>query len=267
MVVTESGFRSVLASNPIIIFDTNVYLDLLRWSKNASTELLQLYRSIIGYLRVPEQVHKEFENNLPVVTGKRIGDLKNARTEIKNVINTCKTKVTIQLDTFLRYKFSNAATISESTNSSLEDIKKAIEDYINSIVENDESFLNAIDVINFIGVIWNSHVSEEYKPSKLMDIYRDGTIRYRYKIPPGYMDDPQNNSKSAKDGVDIFGDLVLWNQILDCGCSEHRPIIFVTSDVKEDWFLLNNGNTKSPRDELIKEFHEKTDGIDIYYHK
>lgn len=263
MFISESSLRSVLASNPIIIFDTNIYLDLLRLSKNASTELLQLYQTIVDDLRIPEQVHKELEKNVPIISGKRIGILKGARTEIKNLINTCTTKVTTQLDIFLRHKFTDASTISVNANSEIEQVKKDIEKYIDDIIHSNDSFLDVSDVSSFVNNIWKSHVSEGYKPSKLMDIYRDGTIRYCYKIPPGYMDDPQNNSSSAKDGVDIFGDLVLWNQILDYGCFEHRPVIFVTADVKEDWFLLDNGCPKAPCNELIEEFYEKTSGIDI----
>lgn len=37
-----------------------------------------------------------------------------------------------------------------------------------------------------------------------------------------------------------------------------KPIIFVTDDNKEDWWLKENGETKRPRPELIKEFFDET---------
>lgn len=263
MFTSEGSFRSILASNPIIIFDTNIYLDLLRLSKSASTELLRLYRTIIDDLRIPAQVRKELDKNIPIVNCKRISNLKTAGTTIRNAINDCTTNVRTQLDIFLRYKFSDASMLSDGTNTELGKIKKTIGDYIDGIVKGDNSFLNVSDVTTFIDHIWNAHTSQTYKPSKLMSIYHEGSIRYRYKMPPGYMDDPQNNKESSKDGTDIFGDLVLWNQVLDYGCIERRTIVFVTADVKEDWFLLSNKRPDSPREELLNEFSEKTDGIDI----
>jgi hypothetical protein len=235
----------------------------MRLSKNSGAELLRLYQSITNELRIPAQVHKELEKNIPIVSGKRIANLKSASTTIKNSINTCTTNVTTQLDIFLRYKFSNASMIFDITNTELDNIKKKIGDYIDDIVKCEDSFLDGTDIIDFIDCVWNAHNAEEYKPSRLMSIFSEGYIRYRYKVPPGYMDDPQNNKNSSKDGVDVFGDLILWNQIIDYGCSEHLPIIFVTADVKEDWFHLDNGRLNSPREELISEFSEKTDGIDI----
>lgn len=263
MFTSEETFRSILASRPAFILDTNIYLDLLRYSKSASTKLFHLYQTITDDLRLPAQVHKELSKNISIVSGQRISNLKNAGTIIKNAINTCSTNVRTQLDVFLRHKFTDAATLSDTANSELEAIKQNISNYIENIVSDRNSFLAVSDVVSFIDSIWAAHVQESYKPSKLMSIYADGAIRYRYKVPPGYMDDPQNNKESNKDGADVFGDLILWNQIMDCGCVEHRAVVFVTADMKEDWFVLDGKRPVSPREELLNEFSEKTNGLDI----
>jgi hypothetical protein len=263
MFTSEETFRSILASRPIFVFDTNIYLDMLRYSKSASTNLLHLYQIITDDLRIPEQVHKELEKNIPIVSGQRISNLKEAGTTIKNAINTCSTNVRTQLDIFLRHKFSDASELSDTANSEFEKIKNAISDYIEKVVKDSNSFLVVSDVTGFFDSIWAVHTQESYKQSKLMSIYTDGSIRYRYKIPPGYMDDPQSNKNSQKDGTDIFGDLILWNQIIDIGNIEHRAIVFVTADIKEDWFILNGKRPVSPREELLNEFNERTDGLDI----
>jgi hypothetical protein len=45
----------------------------------------------------------------------------------------------------------------------------------------------------------------------------------------------------------------LWFQILDHAKSTKKPIIFITDDKKEDWWLKFNGKTLGPHPELIHE--------------
>lgn len=263
MFTSEDTFRSILASKPIFIFDTNIYLNLLRYSKKASSELLNLYQVIIEDIRIPAQVNRELNKNISIVDSQRIGNLKKAGTDIKNAINNCTSSISTHLEVFLRLKFPDAAELSTGKKAELTQIKKDIEDYIDAIVSDSNSFLVVSDLTDFIEAIWTANSKESYPPSTLMRIYTDGSIRYRYMIPPGYMDDPQQNKDSSKQGVDIFGDLILWNEIIDFGCQEKRPIVFVTADVKEDWFALRGKVPTEPRPELIAEFNEKTDGISI----
>ncbi|MCY9160064.1 PIN-like domain-containing protein [Bacillus atrophaeus] len=80
---------------------------------------------------------------------------------------------------------------------------------------------------------------------------KEGELRYRYKLPPGYED-------ATKDGIDKFGDLIFWKQILNKSSNiENKYIILVTSDVKPDWFQKNKKNeVVSPREELLSEFNQ-----------
>jgi mono/diheme cytochrome c family protein len=48
----------------------------------------------------------------------------------------------------------------------------------------------------------------------------------------------------------------LWKQILEFAKKESRPIIFVTGEKKEDWWVKKNNKIISPHVELRREFHE-----------
>ena len=58
----------------------------------------------------------------------------------------------------------------------------------------------------------------------------------------------------------MYGDLILWFQIIDYAKEKKCPIIFVTNDVKEDWWQQEKDDkTKdTPRHELLYEFKDKT---------
>ncbi len=55
-----------------------------------------------------------------------------------------------------------------------------------------------------------------------------------------------------------FGDLILWKEILEKLNTEgKRPVIFVTEDVKPDWWEINGDDELvGPRQELINEFND-----------
>lgn len=92
-----------------------------------------------------------------------------------------------------------------------------------------------------------------------IDIVKEGHIRYKHEIPPGYMD-------SNKTSIDKFGDLIIWKEICEYAKQKNVPIIFICNDTKEDW---NAGNPAKgemvPREELLDEFNSIT-GKDIWFY-
>ena len=92
-----------------------------------------------------------------------------------------------------------------------------------------------------------------------------GKHRYEFKIPPGYGD----LYGKEKKGTQIFGDLIIWKQMLEYSKEKKLPIIFITNDIKkdEDWCYLDKKATEdriySPREELIKEIKDFS-GVDFW---
>ncbi|NRT88917.1 PIN-like domain-containing protein [Clostridium beijerinckii] len=262
--INLEAFKSLYNSDPIYIFDTNIYLDLLRFSKKASEKLIYKYKDLQQNIWVPNQVNVEFQKNISIVESQRITNAKKAIMEAKKSINTCNESIMKQLNFFIRYKFDNIQEIVSKVTTDLHTLKETIEDYNEvNVISQSSGFLDKQDINDFFNSVYNLSENQEFPIIKLYNIYKNGDIRYKYKIPPGYMDDPRNNSDAKKEGVSIFGDLVLWNEILDYGKENSRPIIFITSDVKEDWFLLKNGKPIAPRAELLREFSEITNGNEI----
>src|ERR1700757_3463653 len=56
----------------------------------------------------------------------------------------------------------------------------------------------------------------------------------------------------------IYGDLIIWKELLNFAKKNKTALIFVTDDRKEDWWTIENGKTIRPREELIKEFFDLT---------
>ncbi|MFL0197637.1 PIN-like domain-containing protein [Clostridium sp. WILCCON 0269] len=126
-----------------------------------------------------------------------------------------------------------------------EDFSKSINERIAGINKDAEidSLFNKIEELFKIG--------EEFSYDETIEIIKEGEIRYRNSIPPGYKD------LKDKIGFQMYGDLICWKQILKYMKDINKPAILVTNDVKEDWFDKSD-NIKKPRYELIKEFWSQT---------
>lgn len=103
-------------------------------------------------------------------------------------------------------------------------------------------------------------IGRDYSYAELLEISQQGEKRYNSKIPPGYMDVHQ------KVGFQIYGDLIIWKQLLEYAKERNLPCIFVSDDIKEDWneFQENTEGKSSkktdprkPRVELLFEFDEE----------
>lgn len=88
-------------------------------------------------------------------------------------------------------------------------------------------------------------IGRELTYEQQMEITREGAFRYAEQIPPGYED------AEEKIGMQKYGDLFAWKQILELGSKEKEPILLIINDVKEDWY---DKELEAPRYELLKEF-------------
>ncbi len=106
-------------------------------------------------------------------------------------------------------------------------------------------------------------VGREYSYEEIIQITLEGKHRYEFKIPPGYED------QKDKIGLQIFGDLIIWKQILEYAKTTKQNIVFICNDFKEDWWHLigdKKGEKKKandPRKELIKEIRDHS-GVDFW---
>ncbi len=94
-------------------------------------------------------------------------------------------------------------------------------------------------------------ITEGYSFYVLIEVAKEGQFRYKNQIPPGYED------LKEKIGLAVYGDLIIWKQILDLAKKESKPIVLIIDDLKIDWCYQNPKDKNiadSPREELIKEF-------------
>jgi len=98
--------------------------------------------------------------------------------------------------------------------------------------------------------LFDSKVGEPFNEQILPNLYKEADDRYKRLKPPGFRDAEEKEDERK------YGDFILWKQILEFAKKESRPIIFVTGEKKEDWWIKKNNKIISPHVELRREFHE-----------
>lgn len=255
-----------LWENAIIVFDTSALIDFYYYPRETRQEIYdKIFESFRGRIWIPAHVQFEYLKNRKGIIEKPISEkyeplkkeklkeLKSANSKIKNISEQIKN------DT--RKPESHPYLPQEKINEFIEftkEIDKRIKEFESDLVKEIEKQENEIKSLNENDTILkafetNIEVGEEFTFIEIMKIVEEGKLRYEFKIPPGFMD------LKEKEGTQIFGDLIVWKQILHYAQKENTSIIFVCNDLKIDWCYKDKRNRiESPRRELIKEFYDST---------
>lgn len=226
----------------IFTIDANVLLNLYRYSSATRQELEKSLMSVSDNVFITHQAAKEFLRNRLTVTAGQASEYSKATKSIKDLLATLSSKdrhpflPDAELPRFKQY-YDELVTILERQQQIL--IDKLTED----------------EILNFVEHLFDGKTGLPFDAETLEQIAKEGEIRYQKEIPPGYKD---NKKDSADDQYRRFGDLIVWKQIIEQAKSRNKPIIFITDDKKEDWWLEQSGKTIGPRPEIVEEFYTLT---------
>jgi hypothetical protein len=244
--------------NCIFIFDTNVLLNLFRYNKATSDDLLKVLKAIADQIWVPHQVALEYHENLQYVT---IGQL-NKYTEVGNVLESAKESLRDQLDQLKledRHYSIDPNKLIEGVEGVINDFQKELFQLKNQQPKHHAQLESEIQRL-FEEKIGKAPESQD----KLDAYYKEAEIRFKFDRPPGYKDRTKGADKDQSKKAVFFhkglcykrqyGDVLVWFQIIEEAKErQQKNVIFVTDDNKDDWWRRIGGRQMGPRYELIDE--------------
>lgn len=233
--------KKALWQNAVFVFDTNVLLNMYRFSKKTRDALISSMRKKKDRIWIPYQVAYEFMDNRYEVIFESVKRYEDLRNEADAFIKHC-----IQQ---LRKK---------SSDTEVEQLRNQINEWLTHEQEKDLLISNPLEdaILNQLLELFDGQVGRKYSDEEMEQIKQEGKARYERGFPPGYKDGKKQIS--VNNDNNMYGDLILWKQIIDYSQKEKQDIIFVVNDKKEDWWNVKQGKTIGPRIELRKEFYEKT---------
>ena len=255
---------SEIWDNSIFVVDTNVLLNLYRYTDETRHHLLQILSELQDNLWMPHHVGLEYQNNRVHV----IIEQSDAFDLVIQIINNSSRFALNELKT----KFNSSRRKHSSIK--LDKIKDCITQSFSDIVKEvthqkkeHPDLLKEDSIRKVITQLFNSKIGNPYNQEALDRIYTEGEERYKNGIPPGYKDSKKEKLKYyERSTIKVeYSDLIVWKQILDKAKNDNVSVVFITDDTKEDWWQVVRGRIIGPRQELINEFKFETNQDFLMY--
>ncbi len=255
----------------IFVFDSSALLDFYFLPTQTRQNIyIKVFKELTDRLWIPNHVEYEFLKNRESSIGNPISEKYTPlRTKIQNLEQSFLSEIFKRIEEISRetakddkhphIEQSEIELIKNQSEEYKKELKKFQEAVIKRIKKAEEEIIDVKandDLLKALEDFFT--VGAEYDFEKILEITKEGKHRYEFKIPPGYGD----LTKKEKKGTQIFGDLIIWKQILDFSKEMELPIVFITNDIKkdEDWCYLDKTATEdrilAPREELIKEIRD-----------
>ena len=232
--------KEIIWEDGTFVFDTNVLLNLYRYSRNTRDDLLGAFAKLGHRIWMPYHVAFEFMKNRRKVILDTIAIFDKAKDALLE--DTQKHLSSLRIDK------SYVNQIRNYQKRKLNDYKAKNFDITDP--NEDEILIKLLD-------LFEGKVGAKYTPDEISKIKKTGAERYEKCIPPGYKDaqkakDIKNNDNNA------YGDYIIWFQMMSFAKDNKTDLVFVVDDRKEDWWEAYNGKYYGARQELLAEFYNST---------
>lgn len=196
---------------------------------------------------MPYQVGWEFFNNRE----NKISNVQGGCDKLLKFINDSKNGFDKLLnDNYKRHPYIDRKSISELFCNQL----KTVSDEIEKLKAQDPKYDKNDTILKQLTQLYNNKVGDDYSIEEYKEIFNDGEKRYEQKTPPGFADLKEKKDQGPRH---LYGDLIIWKQMIDKSKATKKDIVFISEDQKEDWY---EKDSNKPRRDLIKEFGTLTEG-------
>lgn len=241
--VTDDDYAKLFISG-LVVLDANALLNLYRYHPTTRKLLIDIFTRLKSRIWVPHQAMFEFfENRISVIDAhsselqKTLDGLLKNETQLEEVVRT----------------WANRAELPQSQLNDLLVILKSAADSVTTKISQlgvDDTFKDADDtakdpVVTALKSILSEGVGPPLPPDELQAAKQEAYRRIETKAPPGW--------KDASKRSNAEGDYLAWHETLIEAKRVATDVLFVTGDVKEDWWRKQSGEAKGPLPELVYE--------------
>jgi PIN like domain len=237
--------RRQFITDGLIALDANVLLDLYRMNTDAREDVLGLLGQLEARLWVPHQAALEFHRNRFTV----IHDQEQVLRKLQKDVADTAARLTEIVRNVRNHPIIDRKALEGVIQKSFGEIGSYLEGLGMEPILSIKTAMDSDPVLDAVTKLLADKVGPSYPREQMAKVESEGQQRLKDQRPPGYAD-------AKKEGSQSVGDYVLWRQILDEAAKRKLPVLLVTNDQKEDWYLRLHGITIGPRTELILEMLE-----------
>lgn len=261
--------RLAFFQDALIVLDTNVLLSLYEYTAESREEVLAALGQVSGHLWMPYQVGLEFVRGRRSVLESRKRVLADASKSVnakltvaRNAIIAAKDTVRAQLQKYARVPAeidSLEQLVSEAAvNQHLAVYRDAFKAHLDMLKNGHD--LTPVDVDTADPIL--PRVAELYgdrvglqPEDNLLQQRLDEAVAFRFpnQIPPGFEDVGKGTP------LHTAGDFLIWEEVIEQAAllpEGSRRVLFVSNDVKGDWYDISNGQQR-PWPALLDEIQRR----------
>jgi predicted nucleic acid-binding protein len=243
--VSHDEYRSVLLSG-MTVLDANTLLDLYRYHESTREQLLAILTKLGNNLWVPNHAMAEFWHNRANV----LEDPKDIEIAIKELDQEQS-----RYEERIRH-WANRVGLSPDLQLQL--LKKvtpaftSLKDELRELGK-DDTLAEAGDtskdpVVTRLASILHGRIGDPTDIEIKRLVREDARQRAKDNRPPGTKDATKNSNAE--------GDCLVWHETLQEAKRRGTDVLFVTGDVKEDWWRIERGRRMGPHPELAREIRD-----------
>lgn len=254
--LSEDEYRAAWKQG-LLVFDTNVLLNLYRYQTVTRDELLNVLSTLSKRIWIPHHVALEFYRNRLGVISEQHGKYKQVRDIVNGSVDELHNRIS-NLNLKKRHSLIKTDDLQNRINEAMKDFL----DELQSLEGANQPPLSKDFIKDAIEVLFEGRVGLGPSDQKDVDVlYKQAQFRYDLKIPPGFRDKEKDKNQPDEylhNGIFYkrkYGDYLVWRQMLEQARSENVGwLIYITDDRKEDWWAKGESNKIiGPRPELINE--------------
>ena len=219
----------------VFMLDACALLDIYRMKKEVTDDVFKVMEHLKKQIRIPYHVAEEYFDNIHEVLNAQITNITASQKDFNRFIQALESKRSQP------YISKKAAELLRKLKQQVEKDFKEQENYI-------KKQLIYGEYQNRMNDLLEGKVLEPFSKEELAEIEKEGEQRREAKIPPGYKDADKSSNRN--------GDLINWKEMLRYAKDTGKCIVIVSSEIKEDWVIREQGCTICLRYELLKEFYE-----------
>jgi hypothetical protein len=245
---TPEDYGRVLTQG-VVVPDANVLLNLYRYTAEARDDLLAVLDRLGDRLWVPHQVLFEFWQNRESVlrdprdTAKTVQELTAHRERALAAFRTWANRVSLPAE--------RSRDLLGSLNEAFDAVMSGIDEFADTRAVEAARDTHKDPVLRSLESMLRNRVGLPLGDEAHAAAVVEGLRRVAEREPPGYMD-------KKKDDEGAAGDYLVWEQVLIEAKRRRCDVLFVTGDVKEDWWREEHGERRGPRIELVNEMRQRS---------
>lgn len=231
----------------LVVLDAGAMLGLYRMDQSGAKVVLELLDWLGDRVWVPNQAALEFHRNRLDVIGKQASAYGEIRCELERFDENIRKQVA-------RHSVLRSERFVDEVKRKVTELSTMVSKLEAEHVWPGPGSLEDDAVLVALSKTLDGKVGLRLEVDD--EMRKQADQRMARKVPPGFHD--------SGGGDDVPGDLVIWWEILrriSSGGPAQIGVLFVTEDMKDDWWRKQSGERLGPRPELTKEAHEAGAGV------